>query len=51
MLLITILGIGSLATGVWAAPTKIEKRDLPAGVPDYVLKYGTYGYEYFPKIF
>ena len=49
MLLITLLGIGSLATGVWAAPTKIEKRDVPAGVPDYVLKYGKYEHKYFSR--
>jgi hypothetical protein len=37
-----IIAAAALFAGVSAAPTKTEKRQAPAGVPDFVLKYGKY---------
>ena len=39
MLGATVLGFVALATGVVSAPAK---RQVPSGVPDYVIKYGMY---------
>jgi hypothetical protein len=39
-----LLALAAGARCVLSAPTKIEERQAPQGVPDYVLKYGQYIY-------
>ena len=38
----SILAVATLVAGAVSAPTKLQQRQAPSGVPDYVLKYGEY---------
>jgi hypothetical protein len=40
MLFTSVVSVAVLVTGLNAAPVKLQKRQAPAGVPDFVIKYG-----------
>jgi len=40
MLFTSVISVAVLVAGLNAAPVKLQKRQAPAGVPDFVIKYG-----------
>lgn len=49
MLFNSLVAAAALAGVATCAPTKLEDRQAPSGVPDYVLKYGML-YFLFPSV-
>jgi hypothetical protein len=40
MFALSVIAAAAVLSVVSGAPAKFERRQAPAGVPDYVLKYG-----------